>query len=71
MNTLTPENLRIRNLGNANFNSPLSLSKVSDDDIYDYILDSDRILYNDTEKTLEQYKNNSKKAFDSGKSRPP
>jgi 6-phosphofructokinase 1 len=56
MNTLIPENLNIKKLGEGNYLSPLKLSKVSDDDVYDYILDSDRILYDDALKTLEHCK---------------
>lgn len=55
MKSLISENLNIKSLGEPRFESPLKLSKVSDDDVYDYILDSDRILYNDSVNALKEY----------------
>jgi 6-phosphofructokinase 1 len=50
----------IKKLGSCKIPSPLKLSKVAGDDIFDYIVDSDRVLY---DQSLDSFK----KHMDEGK----
>lgn len=47
--------LMIKKLGKCKYPSPLNLSKVKDDGIYDYISEKDRILFDDSLAGLEKY----------------
>lgn len=47
------EDFNVKTLGKCTVESPLKLSKVYGDDIYDYVTDEDRVLY---DPTLKAYK---------------
>ncbi len=46
----------VKSLGKCRVQSPLHLSKIIGDDIYDYVSDDDRILYDGSLKRLKEYK---------------
>ena len=56
---LTPEELQIDSLGDANIQSPLKLSTIYGDNIANFVDDKDSVLlYTDTNFVLERLKNN-------------
>lgn len=51
---MTPEDLNIRSLGTCRIKSPLRLSKVDGDNIFNFVEDSERILFNATWNEIQQ-----------------
>ncbi len=48
MNKISKKNFEVKNLGKRKVKSPLELSKIDGDGIFNYVVDGERILYNAT-----------------------
>lgn len=46
----------VESLGKCRVQTPLKLSKATGDEVYDYVTDNDRILYNGSTNSLHEYK---------------
>jgi len=50
----------VKNLGKCNVKSPITLSKEVGDEVYDYVSDGDRILYDNSTRTILEYQTTGK-----------
>jgi 6-phosphofructokinase 1 len=55
ISVFTNDDFKVKSLGNRRVKSPLILSKVEGDGVYNYVEDGDRILYNPSIKSIKKY----------------